>query len=136
MENITELREAFRQTKASMPFHINAIVVLPEHIHAIFTLPEGDDNYSSRWRLIKSVYTQKLVKKGLPLAANGRGEYNLWQSRFWEHTIRDDGDMKNHINYIHFNPVKHDLVERALDWPYSSFHYYVRAGILPQNWTT
>jgi putative transposase len=136
VENITELREAFRQTKASMPFHINAIVVLPEHIHAIFTLPEGDDNYSSRWRLIKSVYTQKLVKKGLPLAANGRGEYNLWQSRFWEHTIRDDGDMKNHINYIHFNPVKHDLVERALDWPYSSFHYYVRAGILPQNWTT
>ena len=135
VENIAELRAAFRQAKASMPFHINAIVVLPEHIHAIFTLPDGDDNYSSRWRLIKSIYTQKLIKKGVPLAANGRGEYNLWQSRFWEHTIRDDEDMENHINYIHFNPVKHKFVERVADWPYSSFHHYVRAGILPPNWT-
>jgi len=135
VNNITELRESFKQANLRMPFHVNAIVVLPEHIHAIFTLPASDDNYSSRWRLIKSIYTQKLLKKGLPLAANGRGEYNLWQRRFWEHTIRGDDDMNNHINYIHFNPVKHNLVERVIDWPHSSFHSYVRKGILPPDWS-
>lgn len=136
VEHIAELRDAFRQAKARMPFQVDAIVVLPEHIHAIFTLPADDDNYSSRWRLIKSIYTRKLVQKGVALAANGRGEYNLWQRRFWEHTIRDDEDMNNHINYIHYNPVKHKLVERAADWPHSSFHLYVRKGILPIDWTT
>ena len=134
VENITELRDAFRQVKKRMPFHVDAIVILPEHIHAIFTLPFGDDNYSSRWRLIKSIYTQKLLKKGVPLAANERGEYNLWQRRFWEHTIRNDVDMNNHINYIHSNPVKHKQVERVADWPHSSFHYYVRNGILSIDW--
>ncbi|WP_255481936.1 transposase [Cellvibrio sp. KY-GH-1] len=134
VENIAELRDAFRQAKARKPFQVDAIVVLPEHIHALITLPAGEDNYSSRWRLIKSLYTQKLLKKGVPLAANGRGEYNLWQRRFWEHTIRDDEDMNNHINYIHYNPVKHGLVERAADWPHSGFHRYVHAGILPLDW--
>ena len=134
VEHITELRAAFRQAKARMPFQVDAIVVLPEHIHAILTLPAGDDNYSSRWRLIKSLFTQKLLKKGVPLAANGRGEYNLWQRRFWEHTIRDDEDMNNHINYVHSNPVKHGLVESVADWPHSSFHQYVRKGILPIDW--
>jgi putative transposase len=134
VEHIAELRDAFQQAKARMPFQVDAIVVLPEHIHAIFTLPAGDDNYSSRWRLIKSIYTQKLLKKGLPLAANGRGEYNLWQRRFWEHTICDDVDMNHHINYIHYNPVKHNLVECVADWPHSSFHRYVRMGILPIDW--
>ena len=134
VEHIAELRAAFRQAKARMPFQVDAIVVLPEHIHAIVTLPEGDDNYSSRWRLIKSLFTQKLLKKGVPLAANGRGEYNLWQRRFWEHTIRDAADMQNHINYIHYNPVKHKLVECVADWPHSSFHRYVRKGILLIDW--
>ena len=136
VEHIAELRDAFRQAKARMPFQVDAIVVLPEHIHSIFTLPADDDNYSSRWRLIKSIYTRKLVQKGVALATNGRGEYNLWQRRFWEHTIRDAADMQNHINYIHYNPVKHKLVERAADWPHSSFHLYVRKGILPIDWTT
>ncbi len=86
--------------------------------------------------LIKSIYTRKLVQKGVALAANGRGEYNLWQRRFWEHTIRDAADMHNHINYIHYNPVKHKLVEHVADWPHSSFHLYVRKGILPIDWTT
>ena len=124
IEHIAELRSAFQQVKARMPFQINAIVVLPDHIHAIFTLPTGDDNYSSRWRLIKSIFTQKLVKKGVPLAANGRGEYNLWQRRFWEHTIRNETDFNNHINYIHYNPVKHNLVVHPADWPHSSYHRY------------
>ena len=134
VEHIAELRDVFRQVKARMPFHIDAIVVLPDHIHAIFTLPDGDDNYSSRWRLIKSLYTQKLVKKGVPIAANEAGEYNLWQRRFWEHTIFDTADLRNHIDYIHYNPVKHGLVEQASDWPHSSFHQYVRNGISPIDW--
>lgn len=124
VEHIAELRDVFRQVKARMPFQINAIVVLPDHIHAIFTLPADDDNYSSRWRLIKSRYTRALLKKGIPLAANDAGEYNLWQRRFWEHTIRDNEDLNNHINYIHYNPVKHGLVEQVSEWPYSSFHHF------------
>ncbi len=134
VEHIAELRDAFRQAKARKPFQVEAIVVLPEHIHALFTLPAGDDNYPSRWRLIKSLYTHKLLKKGVVLAANGRGEYNLWQRRFWEHTIRDDEDMNNHIDYIHYNPVKHHLVECVADWPHSSFHRYARKGILSIDW--
>jgi putative transposase len=135
VEHIAELRDAFRLAKARMPFQVDAIVVLPEHLHAIFTLPASDDNYSSRWRLIKSIFTRKLIQKGVTLAANGRGEYNLWQRRFWEHTIRDEEDMNNHIDYIHYNPVKHILVERVTDWPHSSFHRYVRSGTLPIDWT-
>jgi putative transposase len=134
VEHIAELRDVFRQVKARMPFQINAIVVLPDHIHAIFTLPAGDDNYSSRWRLIKSRYTRALLKKGVAIAANDAGEYNLWQRRFWEHTIRDNEDLNNHINYIHYNPVKHGLVEQVADWPYSSFHYFSRNGISPFDW--
>ena len=121
-DHIDDLRFAFKATMEKMPFEIDAIVILPEHIHAIFTLPEGDVNYSSRWRLIKSLFTRQLIKKGVALTRNHRGEYNLWQKRFWEHTIRDEDDMNHHIKYIQNNPAKHGLVANAIDWPYSSIH--------------
>ncbi len=121
-DHIDELRFAFKATMEKMPFEIDAIVILPEHMHAIFTLPEGDVNYSSRWRLIKSLFTRQLIKKGVALTRNHRGEYNLWQKRFWEHTIRDKDDMNHHMEYIQNNPIKHGLVANAIDWPYSSIH--------------
>jgi putative transposase len=131
---IDDLRESVRYALRKKPFRIDAWVVLPEHLHTVWTLPPGDDNYSDRWKLIKGNFSRSLVKAGLPIAQNLRGEYQLWQSRFWEHTIRDDADFAHHIDYIHYNPVKHGLVERVRDWPYSTFHRHVEAGIYPLDW--
>ena len=134
VERIELLREAMRATQLRDAFTLDAIVVLPEHLHAIWQLPEGDSNYSSRWRKIKSYFTRGLIKLGYPIEKNHRGEYLIWQRRFWEHTIRDEKDFERHANYIHYNPVKHGLVKKVQDWPYSSFHRYVKKGVLPESW--
>jgi REP-associated tyrosine transposase len=134
VENIPALRSAFRVTRGERPFTIDAVVILPDHLHAVMTLPEEDSDFSGRWRRIKSLFTRQIVADGLNLARNQRGEYALWQRRFWEHTIRDEKDLVRHIDYIHYNPVKHGLVSRVSDWPYSSFHRYVRLGFLPIDW--
>jgi len=97
-------------------------------------LPPADADYSGRWRSIKSRFTRALMKSGVNLMRNARGEYHLWQRRYWEHTVRDQEDLLRHVDYIHFNPVKHGWVQRVQDWPYSSFHKYVRQGICPQDW--
>jgi putative transposase len=68
------------------------------------------------------------------LVKNNCGEYNLWQRRFWEHAIRDEHDYEQHVNYIHYNPVKHGYVRHPTDWPYSSIHRYIKMGRLPANW--
>jgi putative transposase len=134
VNNIVSLRHAFRITKAEQPFVIDAIVVLPEHLHAVMTLPSEDSDFSGRWRRIKSLFSRDLVARKRPLIRNDRGEYSLWQRRFWEHTVRDENDFARHVDYIHYNPVKHGLVSQVRDWPYSSFHVYVRRGVLPQDW--
>lgn len=134
VENVELLRAAFNAVKVEAPFTIDAIVILPDHLHTIWTLPEGDRNYSKRWRAIKSRFTRALVKQGVKLSKNGHGEYNLWQRRYWEHTIRDERDLNRHIDYIHYNPVKHGLVNRVREWPYSSFHRYVREGLVDIDW--
>jgi len=98
------------------------------------TLPQGDSDFSGRWRRIKSVFTRQAVAHGVSAAQNRRGEYSLWQRRFWEHTVRDEIDFARHVDYVHYNPVKHGLVKRVSDWPHSSFHRYVRCGIVPEDW--
>jgi putative transposase len=128
------LRSAMRTTRQAHPFAIDAVVVLPDHLHIIMTLPGGDADYSNRWRLIKRRFTDAVVKADAPIVRHPNGEYALWQRRFWEHTIRDDGDFERHVDYIHFNPVKHGLVARVCDWPHSSFHRYVRRGLLSEDW--
>jgi putative transposase len=128
------LRAAFRKTKQAQPFVIDAVVVLPEHLHIIMTLPDGDADYTNRWRLIKRRFTDAVVTSGISLPRHRNGEYAFWQRRFWEHTIRDERDFERHVDYIHFNPVKHGLVARVCDWPHSSFHRYVRLGLLPMDW--
>jgi putative transposase len=130
------LRKAFRTVRAERPFTVDAIVVLPDYLHAIWTLPEEDADYSGRWRAIKSHFTYDLRMLGMPLTVDNRGEYRLWQRRFWEHTIRNDADFQRHVDYIHWNPVKHGLTQCVADWPHSSFHKYVRQGILPIGWAT
>lgn len=123
-----------KKAQQKMPFSILAIVILPEHLHTIWKLPHQDSNYAGRWRLIKSCFSQSLIKQNVTLLKNSRGEYNLWQKRYWEHTIKDERDLEAHIDYIHSNPVKHKLVTQPSDWPYSSFHLHVRKNLLSPNW--
>jgi putative transposase len=134
IDHVEALRAAIKETRAAHPFAIDAIVILPDHIHIIMTLPESDVDYPTRLSLIKRRFTDAVVKLGTPVACRRNGEIALWQRRFWEHTIRDEGDFERHVDYVHFNPVKHGLVGCVCDWPYSSFHRYVRRGILPQDW--
>ena len=116
--------------KSRHPFKTLAYVILPDHCHLIWELPPEDGNYSLRWREIKKRFSQALVKQGIELSKNKFNEYNVWQRRYWEHTIRDAKDFENHVNYIHYNPVKHQLVKKVKKWEYSSFHDYVRKGLL------
>jgi putative transposase len=134
-DHIDLLRRALRETRSRHPFSIEAIVILPEHLHAIWTLPDGDYDYGTRWRLIKSTFSRALPG-GEPISFSraGRGERGIWQRRYWEHTLRDDGDFARHVDYIHFNPLKHRHVARVADWPHSSFHRMVKLGIYPEDW--
>ena len=139
VDHVAELRECIRIVKQRHPFEIEGMVVLPEHLHAIWRLPPDDPDFSSRWMLIKQSFSRKLEEQGAlaesSSGARGRkGERNLWQRRFWEHQIRDEDDLVRHMDYMHFNPVKHGWVLRARDWPYSSLHRFVRDGRLPADW--
>ncbi len=134
IDHVDALRTAFRIVRQERPFTVDAVVILPEHLHAIWTLPADDADFSGRWRRIKAHFTHRLVDAGIPVARHRTGEYALWQRRFWEHTIRDDTDFARHVDYVHYNPVKHGLVSRVRDWPSSSFHIYVRRGVLPVDW--
>jgi putative transposase len=129
------LRFAFRETRERHPFTIDAMVVLPDHLHAIWTMPEGNRDFATRWRLIKSTFSRNFAA-GEPVSASrvAKGERGIWQRRYWGHTIRDEDDFVRHVDYIHINPVKHGLVTRVRDWPYSSFHRMVRRGICPEDW--
>ena len=120
VEYIGLLRRALRTVRHERPFSIDAVVVLPDHLHIIMTLPPHDADFSGRWKRFKSLFTRLAVAQGFACTRNRRGEYALWQRRFWEHTIRDETDFARHIDYIHYNPVKHGLVPQVCDWPYSS----------------
>ena len=126
-EHVDALRSAFRETHQRHPFTTDAVVVLPDHLHAVWTLPEGDRDFATRWRLIKSTFSRNFAV-GEPISASraAKGERGIWQRRYWEHTIRDENDLARHIDYVHINPMKHGLVERVGDWPYSSFHRMVK----------
>ena len=134
-EHVDALRAAFRYARLQHPFTIDAIVVLPDHLHAIWTLPEGEADFALRWRLIKATFS-RFLPRGEPvsLSRSRRGERGVWQRRYWEHTLRDEGDFTRHADYIHFNPVKHGHVGHVKDWPHSSFHRLVRFGIYPADW--
>ena len=135
VDNINILRQAVRDVKTQRPFTIEAWVVLPDHLHAVWTLPEGDCDYSSRWRDIKKYFSMSLPATE-PVSTNrsARGERGVWQRRFWEHTIKNDHDFQQHVDYVHINPLKHGFVTRVCDWPYSSFHRYVKKGFYHMDW--
>jgi putative transposase len=134
-EYIDELRASFRETRRHHPFTIEAIVVLPDHLHTVWTLPAGEDAFATRWRLIKSGFSRHVATgERISDSRAAKAERGIWQRRYWEHTIRDETDFARHIDYIHINPVKHGLVTRVRDWPYSSFHRMVKTGIYPGDW--
>jgi len=135
VEHVDLLRSATRLVKERHPFTIGAIVIMPEHLHTIWTLPDGDKDYPTRWALIKAGFSRALPKdEAISESRLAKGERGIWQRRYWEHQIRDDEDFARHVDYIHFNPVKHGHVASPIDWSYSSIHRFVSAGTLLANW--
>jgi putative transposase len=135
VRHMTALRRAFSETKRSRPFEIIAITVLPDHLHCVWTLPAGDTDNATRWRQIKAGFTRSLPRTDSAVASrSARRERDVWQRRFWERSLIDEVDLAAHVAYTHRNPQKHGLVTRVCEWPYSSFHRYVREGHLPQDW--
>ncbi|MDO8704649.1 MAG: transposase [Sulfuricaulis sp.] len=135
IDHIDELRESVRRARDSHPFHIDAMVVLPEHIHAIWTLPAGDTDYPTRWALIKAGFSRKLPNtERISASRSKKGERGIWQRRYCEHQIRDENDFARHVDYIHYNPVKHGHVKSPCDWVHSSVHRFIREGILQPGW--
>lgn len=132
------LRAAIENVRVARPFDIKGWVLLPDHIHAIWTLPPDDADFATRWRLIKSHVTRHCAFLFTPEFQTRRREEKhcgtLWQHRYWEHLLRDEADLRNHLDYLHWNPVKHGLVQRVTDWPWSSFHRYVAQGDYPPDW--
>jgi putative transposase len=135
VRHIEALRESVRRTRIERPFHIDAWVVLPEHIHCVITLPPGDDDFSNRIKAIKIRFVRALEPDEWRSPVRvAKGERGIWQRRFWEHAIRDDDDYARHLDYVHFNPVKHGHATSVAQWPYSTFHHCVRTGIYPMDW--
>jgi putative transposase len=135
VERIATLRAAFRMTHRELPFRVDAIVVLPDHIHCIWTLPETDSDFSLRWQRIKARFSNACpASEPRGVSRSRKRERGIWQRRFWEHLIRDEHDLAAHIDYVHYNPVKHGHAIRAIDWPYSSMHRFVRRALLAPDW--
>jgi putative transposase len=131
------LRQAFRKVRSNRPFVLEAMVVLPDHLHCIWTLPTDDIDFMTRWRLIKTWFTKHAKPAAQCTVTRSRfnsGEYRVWQPRYWEHQLRDETDLSHHLDYIHFNPVKHGHVLSPSEWPYSSFGKFVRLGHYPADW--
>lgn len=133
------LRAAIQYVREQYPFQIDAWVLLPDHLHCLWTLPADDADFSLRWSLIKRRVTRTCgdrLHNAQWISASKRKhrESTLWQRRFWEHQIRDDRDYQTHMDYVHFNPVRHGYVGRVTDWPHSSFHRYVREGVYARDW--
>jgi putative transposase len=133
------LRKAIEDVRELHPFKIDAWVLLPDHLHCVWTLPENDLDFSKRWGMIKADFTKQVKPvfhndKLINESKRKHREASIWQRRFWEHQIRDEHDYNTHINYIHYNPVKHGLVARVKEWPYSTFHRYIKEGLYPDNW--
>ena len=133
------LRESILNEQRKRPFDLFAIVLLPDHLHCVLTLPSGDDRYSLRLGKIKEEFTKSFLEAG---GAEGQTtdsrqkhrERAIWQRRFWEHTVKDEDDLKRCMDYIHWNPVKHELTNRVRDWPWSTFHRFVEASEYDIDW--
>jgi putative transposase len=132
------LRLAWREARDRRPFETVALCLLPEHLHCIWTLPEGDSDYSTRWRHLKSAFSRHYHegrrRRPVSESRHARRSAGLWQVRFWEHAVKNEGDFHRHLDYIHYNPVKHGLAKSPLEWPWSTFKRFVRDGMYEPGW--
>ncbi len=133
------LRHAMDTTAQKLPYTTEAICLLPDHLHCVWSLPEGDSDFSTRWASIKSQFSRLFLSAGgtetkQTLSRTTKRERGIWQRRFWEHAIHDDDDLRRHMDYIHYNPVKHGLVQSPAEWPWSTFHRFVSEGIYEPEW--
>jgi len=133
------LRQAWLATRRKLPFESLAVCLLPDHLHCIWRLPESDADFSSRWRSIKGRFTRLSRAHGRPVrrpegSRARRREASVWQRRFWEHWIRDEEDLRRHLDYVHYNPVKHGYVRNPEDWQWTSFHRYLARGWYEVGW--
>lgn len=133
------LRAAIAAVQRERPFEMTAVVLLPEHLHCIWQLPENDSDFSTRWSCLKRLFTQSWLGSGgtettVSTSRQGRRERGVWQKRFWDHRLRNEEDMIHHVNYIHYNPIKHGLVRCPHAWPWSSFHRWVEEGYYQRDW--
>ncbi len=144
-DNVAHLRQSIRFVKVDMPFDLPAAVVLPDHLHMLMALPDGDADFSKRIGRIKARFTKSLSGHAQSMEQEVGGahptpsrakhrEAGVWQRRFWEHTIRDDRDFQAHLDYIHFNPVKHGVSACPHSWPHSSFRRWVESGAYEPTW--
>ena len=135
VDRIDDLRSAFQAAHSARRFEVLAIVVLPDHLHCLWRLPQGDLDNANRWAQIKAGFSRRLPANECRSAQRvARRERGIWQRRYWEHLIRDENDLRRHVEYIHFNPVKHGHAVRPSEWPYSSFHRWVERGEYPVDW--
>ena len=135
----SSLRRAIQIVRQRQPFTLDAIVLLPDHLHTVWTLPSGDGDYSTRWRQIKALFSLHWLSQGGSEVTQStsrvvKSERGVWQRRFFEHTCRSEIDRKRCVDYLHVNPLKHSLVDRVCDWPWSSFHRYVHLGEYDETW--
>ena len=134
-EEYERLRRAVDLARSRHPFLTLAFCVLPDHWHVIWRMPENDADFGLRWRVIKHAFSLGLAPAATRSPSKiAKREKGIWQQRFWEHQIRDDADLQRHVDYIHFNPVKHGHAKIVREWRYSSFHTYVERGGLPPDW--
>ncbi len=131
------LRDAMRYVRRAHPFTTVALVIMPDHLHAVWRLPSGDADFPMRWSLIKAGFSRALPRiEAIGTSRLGKRERGIWQRRYWEHQIRDEDDLQRHVDYVHFNPVKHGHVQRAVEWRYSTIHRYIERGWLTPDWGT
>lgn len=133
------LHTAIETVLNERPFEGLAFVLLPEHFHCIWKLPDGDGDFSTRMACIKKMFTRLWLEDGgdefaVSKARRKHRERGIWQKRFWEHTIRDENDFIRHVNYIHYNPIKHNLAKCPHAWPYSTFGRWVENGYYKRDW--
>lgn len=138
VENVDVFRHAYKINQQNYNFKLDAMVLMPDHIHLMLTLVEDSDNFSIIVASLKSHFSRQinLLSKNLTVffSRQKKRESGIWQRRFWEHRIRNDVDYKNHVEYIHYNPVKHGCVSAPKDWQFSTFHRFVEQGVYDKDW--
>ena len=134
------LRRAIVDVRGTRPFDIDAWVLMPDHLHCIWTLPDGDADHAARWSMIRRAVSRVALVSTVSTGTRNPSriehrDASVWQRGVDAHQIRNDGEFARQVDYIHFNPVRHGHAARAADWPYSTFHRYVKQGVYPADWS-